>query len=64
MKWFYLKPLSGSIYILTSIRAEKSWKLLIKLGLKLLVDQGGGGGHWFIIFLTINVVNLFMVNIV
>ena len=44
MKWFYLKPLSGSIYILTSIRAEKSWKLLIKLGLKLLVDQGGGGG--------------------
>ena len=58
------EPLSGSIYILTSIRVEKSWKLLIKLGLKLLVDQGGGGGHWFIIFLTINVVNLFMVNIV
>ena len=58
------EPLSGSIYILTSIRVEKSWKLLIKLGLKLLVNQGGGGGHWFIIFLTINVVNLFMVNIV
>lgn len=24
----------------------------------------GGGGHWFIIFLKINVVNLFMVNTV